>query len=160
MRMRPWLEKMIDSNSISGLNWVDKVRLQSFEFTMIYFNATGLYIFKCRLFYHERSAGGDIFLQLFARYSRKCHVAVLQRRNMLKWKFGTRTYVQTKIKNLVCLNLAGNTLCSAKVQVGHYLTCTNYFLVSVYLFGFGKLATQIKCLDKKNETCLTVAYEY
>ncbi|XP_013881639.1 interferon regulatory factor 1b isoform X2 [Austrofundulus limnaeus] len=26
MRMRPWLEKMIDSNSISGLNWVDKER--------------------------------------------------------------------------------------------------------------------------------------
>ncbi|XP_041808211.1 interferon regulatory factor 1b isoform X2 [Chelmon rostratus] len=24
MRMRPWLEKMIESNSISGLNWVDK----------------------------------------------------------------------------------------------------------------------------------------
>uniref|UniRef100_UPI0037E8F84A interferon regulatory factor 1b isoform X1 n=1 Tax=Semicossyphus pulcher TaxID=241346 RepID=UPI0037E8F84A len=24
MRMRPWLEKMIDSNSVSGLNWVDK----------------------------------------------------------------------------------------------------------------------------------------
>ncbi|XP_053187836.1 interferon regulatory factor 1-like isoform X2 [Scomber japonicus] len=24
MRMRPWLEKMIDSNSVAGLNWVDK----------------------------------------------------------------------------------------------------------------------------------------
>lgn len=24
MRMRPWLEKMIESNSVSGLNWVDK----------------------------------------------------------------------------------------------------------------------------------------
>ncbi|XP_038565028.1 interferon regulatory factor 1b isoform X1 [Micropterus salmoides] len=24
MRMRPWLEKMIESNSIAGLNWVDK----------------------------------------------------------------------------------------------------------------------------------------
>nr|XP_046267374.1 interferon regulatory factor 1b isoform X2 [Scatophagus argus] len=26
MRMRPWLEQMIDSNSISGLQWVDKDR--------------------------------------------------------------------------------------------------------------------------------------
>ncbi|XP_035522949.1 LOW QUALITY PROTEIN: interferon regulatory factor 1b [Morone saxatilis] len=26
MRMRPWLEKMIDSNSITGLHWVDKDR--------------------------------------------------------------------------------------------------------------------------------------
>ncbi|XP_036976490.1 interferon regulatory factor 1b isoform X2 [Acanthopagrus latus] len=24
MRMRPWLEKMIESNSVTGLNWVDK----------------------------------------------------------------------------------------------------------------------------------------
>ncbi|XP_029925437.1 interferon regulatory factor 1-like isoform X2 [Myripristis murdjan] len=26
MRMRPWLEKMIDSNAVSGLMWVDKTR--------------------------------------------------------------------------------------------------------------------------------------
>lgn len=26
MRMRPWLEKMIESNSVTGLDWVDKVR--------------------------------------------------------------------------------------------------------------------------------------
>lgn len=26
MRMRPWLEQKIESNSISGLTWVDKVR--------------------------------------------------------------------------------------------------------------------------------------
>lgn len=26
MRMKPWIEKKIESNSISGLSWVDKVR--------------------------------------------------------------------------------------------------------------------------------------
>lgn len=37
MRMRPWLEKMIESNSVSGLNWVDKVRIKTLEFQMCLF---------------------------------------------------------------------------------------------------------------------------
>lgn len=32
MRMRPWLEREIDSNAIDGLMWVDKVYITT-EFT-------------------------------------------------------------------------------------------------------------------------------
>lgn len=35
MRMRPWLEDMIDSNSVSGLVWVDKVRWRQFSLSKL-----------------------------------------------------------------------------------------------------------------------------
>lgn len=60
MRMRPWLEKMIESNSISGLNWVDKVR-GLLHVAAIWTNSCQSYLLKKFYQHIEISPEIDIF---------------------------------------------------------------------------------------------------